>query len=349
MSDQDRPYGTPRGRATMKDVAARAGVGLSTVSRVVSGKGGVSKEKARAVERAIRELDFSRNDFAHTLRTGSAGAIGMVVTNIGDPFFSALIDAVEERARTRDQMVLVASATDDSDEAVRVIQRLIRRRLDGLIVVAPEGADLSFLRREEAAGTPVVYVDQPPAGFSGDIVLVDNEGGMAAAVRHLHAVGHERIACLAHASGAFTSERRQEGYARGLHDVGLRLDPALVVAIEDEVAAAVEVLREMSALPEPPTAFVTTNSRTTKVVLQALRLLSLSPAIVGFDDLDLATLLTPPLTTIAQDPAASGHAAADLLFERIDGLGGPYRRIVLSTRLVERGSGELPPHPTWSG
>lgn len=126
----------------MKDVAALAGVGLSTVSRVVAGKDGVSRPKRTAVERAIETLGYSRNDFAHTLRTGSTRTIGAVVTRISDPFFSEMIGAVEQRAQTRDFLVLVASAGDDPAEGERVLRRMTNRRLDGLIVVAPEETDL---------------------------------------------------------------------------------------------------------------------------------------------------------------------------------------------------------------
>ncbi|WP_029145331.1 LacI family DNA-binding transcriptional regulator [Microbacterium luticocti] len=331
-------------RATMKDVAARAGVGLSTVSRVVSGKGGVAPAKVRAVERAVRDLNFSRNDFAHRLRTGTSATIGMVVTNISDPFFSALVSGVEERARARDQLVLVASVTDDSAEAERVIRRLLQRRLDGLILVAPEDADLRFLQEEQRAGTPVVFVDQPPTGMDADVVVVDNEGGAAAAVRHLHEVGHRRIACFAHVSGRYTSARREAGYYRGLAQAGLPADPALVVSVDDEVDVCTEALLELARLPDPPTAIFSTNGRTTKAILGAQRLLGSRLALIGFDDFDLAVLMDPPTTTIVQDPVAIGRAAADLLFSRIAGRTGPVQHITLATRLVERGSGELVPY-----
>ncbi|MFT4230218.1 MAG: LacI family DNA-binding transcriptional regulator [Microbacterium sp.] len=343
MNDKSRAGDTPHGRATMKHVAERAGVGLSTVSRVVSGKGGVSRDKVRAVERAVRDLGYSRNDFAHTLRTGSPRTIGVVVTNISDPFFSGLVHAVEERARAHDMLVLVASATYDGDEATRVIRRLLQRRLDGLIVVAPEGADLSLLAREQSAGTPVVFVDQPPEDLDVDMVVVDNEGGTMRATRHLAEGGHRRIACIAHTRGRYTSLRRREGYRRGLEAAGISFDPALELVVAETAEACEHALRQLRAGPEPPTALVTTNGRMTLLVLEALRRLDWHPALVGFDDLDIAPLMTPPTTTVAQDPDAIGHAAANLLFERIGGVGGPRRRVVLATSLIARGSGEVAP------
>lgn len=342
MTDDPMPQSAHR-RATMKDVAALAGVGLSTVSRVVSGKGGVAAAKVRAVERAVRELNFSRNDFAHTLRTGTSATIGLVVTSIEDPFYAALIGGVEERARARDQLVLVASATDDHVEAERVLRRLLQRRLDGLIVVAPEEADLRFLQDEQRAGTPIVFVDRPPAHLDVDLVLVDNEGGSSAAVRHLHKAGHRRIACFAHVSGEYTARHRVQGYYQGLREAGLPIDHALVVSVADEVDVCTEALLELSRIADPPTAVFATNGRTVKALLGAQRLLGSQLALVGFDDFDLAVLMTPPTTTVVQDPAAIGRAAADLLFSRIAGRVGPAQRIILATRIAERGSGEQPP------
>lgn len=335
--------GARRDRPTMKDVAVRAGVGLSTVSRVVSGKVGVSREKTRAVERAIAELGFSRNEFAHTLRTGTARTIGVVVPGISDPFYSVFIGAIEKRALERDLLVLVASAGEDAHENQHVLRRMLGRRLDGLIVVSHEEADLSFLQKEREAGTPIVFADRPPRGLKADLVVVDNRRGAADAAEHLAAAGHTRIACIAHIAGQYTSEERQRGFVEGMRAAGLATPPELTVIVEDEVDVCVEALREMFSLPEPPTALFTTNSRTTKAVLKALRLLDRHPALVGFDDFELAELLVPAITAVAQDPWAIGEAAVDLLGERIAGLHGPERRVVLGTRIIARGSGEIAP------
>lgn len=344
MSETGKSARGAHGRPTMKDVAVKAGVGLSTVSRVVSGKGGVSPAKTRAVEAAIAHLGYSRNEFAHTLRTGTARTIGVVVTRISDPFYSNVVAGIERRAQERDLLVLVASTGDTPSEQERVLRRMLGRRLDGLIVVAHEESDLSFLDGERAAGTPVVFVDRPPPGMHADVVLVDNERGAADAVRHLVRNGHRSIACVAHGSGAFTSTSRQAGFARGLREAGIAVRPELTVVLnDDDVDAVVEALHEMFALPDPPTALFTTNSRTTKAVLKALRLIGAHPALVGFDDFELAELMSPPVTTVAQDPWAIGEAAADLLFDRIAGLAGAERHVVLGTRLIVRGSGELAP------
>lgn len=333
----------------MKDVAARAGVGLSTVSRVVSGKGGVSRAKTAAVEAAIKALDFSRNDFAHTLRTGTAGTIGVVVTRISDPFYSTLVSAIEHAARERDVLVLVASTTDDADEAKRVVKRLLQRRLDGLVMVVPEETDLSLVQRELDKGVPIVFVDRPPTNLEADSVVVDNEAGVSRAIHHLIDHGHQRIACFAHREGAYTAGRREAGYRAALRERGIAVDEDLIATVPDDVAACAAALRGMLALAEPPTAIFTTNSRTTKAVYAALRQARLLRAVVGFDDFELADLMTPPLSAIAQSPLDVGAAAAELLFQRIAGLRGPRRRVTLGTELLARGSGELTPRDVAAG
>lgn len=329
-------------RATMKDVAALAGVGLSTVSRVVAGKPGVSAARRAAVEAAIAQLDFRPNEFARTLRTGSAETIGVVVTRISDPFYSTLVSAVEHAAQRRDLLVLIASATDDPVEAERVVHRLLRRRLDGLIVVVPEESDMGFLAREIEDGLHVVFVDRPRRDVHTDQVVVDNEGGMAAAVGQLVAAGHTRIACVAHATGRYTANRRIAGYREGLRRNGLDVDERLISVVTDDPDGAEEELRRLAALADPPTAVIATNNRVTHALLEGFQVRGDRLTLVSFDDFEMAGLVVPPVTTVVQDPSAIGAAAATLLFDRIDGHAGPARKVVLETRLVDRGLAPLP-------
>lgn len=324
-------------RPTMKDVAAHAGVGLSTVSRVVSGGAGVTPAKVRAVERAITQLGFSRNDFARTLRTGATGTIGVVVRDISDPFFASLTAAVADEAQARDRIVLVAAGTDDPGEAMRVLRRLSRRRLDGLIITPPDLADLGFLQQEISAGTSVVVVDSPASGLDVDTVVADNRGGMASAVRLLADAGHRRIGCLAHTAGVYTSLERRAGFREAMAERGLPADDDLVAVVADnDVASSTRALERLLAREEPVTAVVATNGRVLRALAAARRAVGFEGDVVGFDDFDLADLLVPAISTIAQDPQAMGRAAARRLFERIDGDRGPARLIQLRTHLIVR-------------
>lgn len=328
-------HAMPR-RATMKDVAALAGVGLSTVSRVVAGTSGVSADKVRRVERAIAELNFTRNDFARTLRTGNTATIGVIVTRLSDPFFAQLAHAVQERAQSEGMLVLIASASDDPETATRVLQSVLSRRLDGLVVVVPEQTDVSYLQQEIGGGTPIVLVDRPMTGVIADEVIADNAAGMRLAVDHLIAQGHTRIGCLVHTIGEFTADARRDGFITAMAAHGLDADPELMPTVIEDAALIAPVLQAMLAIDDPPTAIVTTNSPTTKATLRAIRAIGATLALVGFDDLDDADLMERSVTTIAQDPANMGQHAAELLMMRIRGIDAPIRRVVLGTRLVTR-------------
>src|SRR6266545_3745421 len=180
----------------MVDVAARAGVSLKTVSRVVNGEPRVAGPTTARVQAAIDELGFRRHEGASHLRRGSTTAsLGLVLMDVADPFYSTLARAVEEVALRHRFLVLAGSSDEDVARERDLALALCARRVDGLLVV-PSGDDQAYLEPEMAAGTPVVFVDRPAAGVRADAVLVDNAGGVRAAVAHLVAHGHRRIGFL---------------------------------------------------------------------------------------------------------------------------------------------------------
>src|SRR5919106_6147252 len=184
-------------RPTMRDVASRAGVSLKTVSRVINDEPGVAVATAARVGDAIDELGFQRNDLARTLRQGrSSGTLGLVIEDVANPFYSAIAQAVEAAARARGFMLITGSCEEDADRERELVQALLRRRVDALLLV-PASRDHAYLARVLGAGTPVVFIDRPPEGTEADTVLLDNLGGARAAVDHLLAQGHRRIAFVA--------------------------------------------------------------------------------------------------------------------------------------------------------
>lgn len=328
----------------MHDVARLAGVSIKTVSRVVNAEPGVHADTAERVHAAIARLGFRRNVGARNLRRGaSTGTIGLVLEDVANPFYSGLTRATEEVARRFGRQVLTGSSAQDPERERELSLEFCARRVDGLIVV-PAGQRHAHLMPEIASGTPVVFVDRPPGDVVADTVLVDNAAGAAAAVTQLAAHGHSRIAFLGDTPAIFTAAERLRGYREGLATAGLRHEERLVAMgphTTDGVAAA---LRRMLAEPTgPATAVVTGNNRITVAVLRALAGARRRPALVGFDDFELADLLDPPVSVIAADPHELGRAAAELLFARLDGDDAPPRRIVLPVRLIPRGSGEVGP------
>ncbi len=329
-------------RPTMKDVAALAGVGLKTVSRVVNNEGSVSPDTAERVHAAIAKLGFRRNEGARLLRQGRTASIGLVLEDVADPFSSILTRAVEEVARRHDSLVFAGSSDEDPVRERELTLAFCARRVDGLIIV-PAGDTHSYLVPEIMAGTPAVFVDRPPQDIDADTVLVDNEGGAQTAVEHLIAHGHRRIAFLGDAPSIFTATARLAGYRAALEAAGLPYDESLTHLAPPTAEAIRHALARVLAGQDPATALFCGNNRVTVQVLRELAKRPERPALVGFDDFELADVLQPPITVVAQDPAELGRTAAELLFERLGGdRQGRAKTVRLPTRLIPRGSGELP-------
>jgi LacI family transcriptional regulator len=327
----------------MNDVARLAGVSIKTVSRVVNDEPGVHTETAERVLAAIERLGFRRNIGALNLRRGSStGTIGLVLEDVANPFYSGITRAAEEVARRFGRQVLTGSSDEDPARERELSLEFCARRVDGLIVI-PAGRAHSYLMPEIASGMPVVFVDRPPGDVAVDTVLVDNLAGAANAVAHLAAHGHRRIAFLGDAPSIFTAAERLRGYREGCATAGIGYDERLVAMgphTPNTVPTTVDGLLTGTARA---TAVITGNNRITVLTLRALAGRIARPALVGFDDFELADLLDPPVSVVSLDPAELGRAAAELLFARLDGDDSPPRRIVLPVRLTPRGSGEVSP------
>jgi DNA-binding LacI/PurR family transcriptional regulator len=331
-------------RPTMKDVASVAGVSHMTVSRVVNGDPRVQPATAARVERAVRRLGYQRNEMARHLRTKRqvTATIGLVVDDVANTFWSAVARAVEDEAMRRGYLVLVGSTNDDRQRERAVVSAFCSRRVDGLVVVPVAGSQ-RFLSVQVAMGTRVVCVDRPADGLDVDAVVVDNRGATRTAVGHLLALGHRRIGFVGDRQDVWTADERYAGYASALAAGGVAVDEALVRRGVRTRGLATTACTELLGLPDPPTALFAGNNMITIGAVRALPRDGRAPvALVGFDDFPLADRLSPPVTVVSQDPAALGSTSARLLFDRIDGDDAPPRTVVLPTRLIARGSGELP-------
>jgi LacI family transcriptional regulator len=329
-------------RPTMRDVARHAGVSLKTVSRVVNGEEGVRPDTAERVNIAITTLGFRRNDIARALRGGErTGTLGLVIKDVGNPFYSQIARGVEEVARAHDLFVISGCSDEDPARERHLIRSLCERRVDGLLVV-PSPADHRYLIPEINMGTAAVFIDRPPEeALKADVVLIDNVGGARSAAEHLLAGGHRRIALVADLARMAPQRGRIDGFVAAMRAAGnTDWEPFVRTDIHD-VRHAERAVRDLLALDPAPTAFFTTNNRLTTGALRAMRDLAEPPALVGFDDFDLADVLGT--TVVAHDMTAIGREAARLAFERISGHTGPARTIVISTSIVARGSGERPP------
>jgi LacI family transcriptional regulator len=312
----------------------------------VHGEAGVSPGLARRVMAASERLDYRHNLTASSLRRsdGRSATIGIVLEDVSNPFSSALHRAIEDVAVQRGVLVLASSSDEDEERERRLVAAFASRRVDGLII-QPSSQDHSYLLTERKAGTAIVFVDRPPAFLDADTVLTDNAAGVRRGVRHLIAHGHRRIGYLGDLHTIATAAERHRGYVEELADHNIEVDESLVRldlrGIEKSEAAATELLSS----PEPPTALFTGQNLVTIGAFRVLRRMGLHHriALIGFDDILLADLLEPGITVIAQDPAAIGRAAAEILFRRLDGDRSPSEHRVVVSRMITRGSGEIAP------
>ena len=328
---------------TMVDVARAAGTSLKTVSRVVNAEPGVREATAQRVQDAIVRLGFRRNDGASLLRRGaSTSSIGLVLEDLAGPFYATVSAAVERTARTHGYLMLTSAAESDSVQAARSVIAFTARRVDGLII-ALSHTDASELDQALPSGLATVFADRPSSRSDADSVLTDNEGGVAAAVRHLVGLGHRQIAFLGDDERIWTAQRRRDGFAQAMSAHGLQAAGLIAMGPHDATTLAALVPRWLAG-PQPVTAAVTGNNRCTFALVRFLRHQpALALSYVGFDDFDLADLLEPAVTTVAQDSDQVGRRAAELLFDRIAHPGAAARRVVVPAHLVVRDSARPAP------
>ena len=328
----------------MRDVAAVAGVGVKTVSRVVNGEAGVATATRRRVLDVVHELGYEPNQEAISLRRGGirTGVIAALVQDVSNNYSATLLRAIEDAADERGAALLAASLDEQVEREQERVRALLRRRVDGLVLM-PASRDHAYLQTERTGGMPIVFADREPHGFDVDSVTVDNTAGASAAVRHMVRRGHRRVALLADLSRIETAERRIRGYEIALRAAGLRAEPSLMRTDLRSADGAALAMAGLLDGPEPPTAVFATRNVTAIGALSVIRDRGLqsSVALVGFDDFPMADLTDPPLTVIEQDVRQIGYQAATRLYERLDGLAGPAERIVVPYRLIERGSGEI--------
>lgn len=327
-------------RATMKDVAARAGVGFKTVSRVVNGEPGVSDATAEKVRKAAKDLNYRKDMTAGNLRRaeGRTDSIGLLVSSVGNEFDSRLHRAVEDAALAHGVSVFAASTDEDAERERLLALTLVARRVDGLVLM-PSG-DLSFLQHELDLGTPVIAVDRPPTGLSIDTMMVDNDGGAHASIAHLVEHGHRRVAVLTHLSTLTTAAQRIAGARRAWAEAGL---PGSALQVVTGLSSTEDTLRAVSAVlgsAEPPTAIFAARNAISVGVVRALqsRGLQREVAMMGFDDFDQADLLDPAVSVVRQDPAELGTLATERLFARLEDPSLAVEQVVAGTELVLRRS-----------
>ncbi len=319
----------------------------ATISRYLRGQRIRSEDAVRA---AIKECDYWPTAAARSLRSGLHYAIAVVVPDITNPFFAALVKGIESVFQAGPYSVLLAN-TDESSELEDTLLADLVRRVDGVILAPTTEQDQTPLHVREA-GLPVVFVDREMTGASFDSILVDNVDGGRQAARHLVGLGHRRIATIRGPLNTTPGRGRHEGFVAELQDHGVELEEEYCMAGGFREKGGYDAMLHLLALNERPTAVFAANNVMTIGALRALHSMRVQVpgemSIIGFDDLDLAAILQPPLTIIDRPMVQQGVLAARLLLTRlIDHSTEESQRVVLPVRLVERGSTAAPRADSW--
>ncbi|HEX3572707.1 MAG TPA: LacI family DNA-binding transcriptional regulator [Acidobacteriaceae bacterium] len=332
---------------TLSEVARKAGVGTTTVSRVINGGHRVDPKTLARVRKAIEALSYMPNNAARILKGHRTKTIGLIIPSIADSFFSSCAEAAQVIARTHDSLLIVTTTHNDPDAEIESVKVLMQHQTDGLII-APADTDNSALRSLLVrAAVPVVALDRPLLGSLIPFVVADNFAGANLATQHLIGHGYRRIACITGENTLYTIRERISGYRQAVEAAGL---PVILDASITDYLSMENAIRELLASAKPPDAIFTLKNSITISAFEAMQKLKVaipdSIALLGYDDFELAETVRPSITVVRQPIEEMGRMAAEMLFEELrrSGTRGRVvehrkpREVQLGTRLVRRRS-----------
>ena len=351
--------------ATISEVAAEAGVGRASAARTLGNYGYVSPELRERVLAAAEKLGYRANALARSVSTGVSHTLGVIVADIGNPFFAGVVRGISDTSRAAGFDTIVLSTHESIEEEQAAVGVLIDKRVDGMIVASAAVArrDVAHLEDVAARGIPVVLVDRMVTPLAFDAVVINNREAARQGVELLISAGHTRIGFVwgpemavpatnrrellaAAASSLWTDGERLYGYLDALDDAAIPFDEDLVMTGAKTEQSATECATRMLTLDDPPTAIFCTETDAITGTLRALRALGLSyPAdvsLIGFDDSSWASVMNPPLTMIEQPMLRLGALATERLLGQIAGELPDASTHTLETRLVERSSVSAP-------
>ena len=319
MSDRGAP-------ATIRDVARRAGVSTATVSRVLAGIGNPRAETAEAVMTAVEALDYRPSAVARSLRMRRTHTLGLIVTDIQNPFFPELVQAADDAARVVGYSILLGSAAYDEHRAVHYLGLMADRRVDGMIVASSQVSDESW-RWLAASPVPVVVVNAEPAHVPITVITSDNRAGMRTAAEHLIALGHRRMAYIRGEDGITADQPRVEGFRAACQAAGIPAADIVELHGNALFEGGERAVAALLAAGTDVTAIACHNDITAIGAMRALRAAGIrvphDVSIVGCDDIAAASWVVPSLTTVAQQKAEMGRMAVERLMAMLDlGEGG---------------------------
>ncbi|QBR52864.1 transcriptional regulator RbsR [Erwinia sp. QL-Z3] len=326
----------------MKDVARLAGVSTSTVSHVINNNRFVSDAVREKVTTAISQLNYAPSALARSLKLNQTRTIGMLLTASSNPFYSEVVRGVERSCYERGYSLVLCNTDGDENRMNRSLETLLQKRVDGLLIMCTESHIPSVEILTRYPSIPSVMMDWSPFDGGSDIIQDNSLLGGEMATRHLISRGYTRIACIAGPQDKTPARLRLEGFHQAMKQAGLPVLPGYIVAGDLEFEGGYNAMNQLLALNPLPQAVFTSNDAMAVGVYHALYQAGLSVpqdiAVIGYDDIELARYMTPPLTTIHQPKDELGELAIDTLLHRLAEPGGSQQLLVLTPELVERGS-----------
>jgi len=328
--------------STIRTVAQRAGVSPATVSRVIGNYGYVSQATRRKVEMVIQELGYRPDNIARSLVTKNTHTLGLILTDILNPFFAELARGVESITYKNEFSLLIANTDEDIEREKTILNTFIEKHVDGILLVPATSKASTHLQEIIEKQIPLVLVDRNAENISVDTVMVDNEIGAYRAVSHLIERGHEKIAMILDNPDISTNMERLAGYRRALLDYGLVTNDLLVRCCQYTTQSAHEIVYELLKEKDRPTALFTANNFITIGAIRAIFNMGMripeDVALVGFDDLGISQIGYPTVTAVVQPVYELGQTAAQRLLARLAGDKGVPQEIRLQTSFIVRQS-----------
>ncbi|MGL4727929.1 MAG: LacI family DNA-binding transcriptional regulator [Bosea sp. (in: a-proteobacteria)] len=334
--------GMVAGRVTLQDIAQRLEVSTATVSLALRGSSLVADATRLKVQAAARELGYSYNRSAASLRTARTNMIGVGFHDITNPYFAELLAAIEDKAAAEGRSLLLGTYGESLERQDRALSTFREYRPDGIIVCPAGGTELEVYKPLIAAGIPIVQVSREIEGSGLDFVGSDDALGTQIAITHLHGLGHRRIALIGGNDRISTGKARRVSYRATMKRLGLAVDERLLVEGFGTRDTGFQGIHALLDLPDPPTAAACFNDLVAFGAMLGLRHRNREAgrdfSLVGCDDVREAAQWYPGLTTIQNHQGEMGAKAAELLLERITHPGRQTVRIVIPPTLVVRGS-----------
>jgi LacI family transcriptional regulator len=328
-------------RSTLKEVAQLAGVSTATVSNALNETKYVSEEVKDKINRAIEELNYQPNIVAKSLRVQESRIIGVLISDVANPFFSIVVRGIEEELSKSNYSILLCNTDSSVEKERKYLEVMIGKRVDGL-VVSSAGNTGDYFRSLDKTGVPIVFLNRCPEFMNSDVIMTNNIQGAYSATEHLIRHGYGKIAIITGPSSISTGKDRLIGYKRALEDYGVALSDPLVKEGSFTIQSGYDKMKELMEQDSKPDAvFISNNSMTLgayKYLKEAGIRIPDQIAVLGYDDPDWADIVEPPITTVRQPAYQLGVHAANLMLARINEKQVKREIMYMDTTLIIRRS-----------